>query len=117
MWIHSRKKRTGGWIKIYEHILGNFKEEIRLETVAELAGMNISSFCRFFKKTTNKTFSHYLNEVRVGYACRLLMEHKYNISETCYECGFNNISNFNRQFKNIVKMPPSEYAKLHRSLS
>src|SRR5258706_5579439 len=84
--------------KIYEYVLSNFKEEIHLEKVADLAGMNISSFCRYFKKTTNKTFSHFLNEVRIGFACRLLMEHKYNISETCYECGFNNISNFNRQF-------------------
>jgi len=101
--------------KIYDFILNNFKNEITLEEVANLADMNISSFCRYFKKTTNKTFSHYLNEVRIGFACRLLMENKYNISETCYACGFNNISNFNRQFKNIAKMSPSEYAKLHRS--
>jgi len=102
--------------KIYEFIINNFREEITLEKVADLAGMNISSFCRYFKKTTNKTFSHYLNELRIGFACRLLMEHKYNISETCYACGFNNISNFNRQFKNIAKMSPSEYVKLHKTL-
>lgn len=102
--------------KIYDFILNNFKNEITLEEVADLADMNISSFCRYFKKTTSKTFSQYLNEVRIGFACRLLMENKYNISETCYACGFNNISNFNRQFKNIAKMSPSEYAKLHRSV-
>jgi AraC-like DNA-binding protein len=103
--------------KIYDFIINNFRDEITLETVADLAGMNTSSFCRYFKKTTNKTFSHYLNEVRIGFACRLLMEQKYNISETCYACGFNNISNFNRQFKNIANMSPSEYAKLHKTLS
>jgi len=102
--------------KIYDFIINHFREEITLEQVAEMAGMNTSSFCRYFKKTTNKTFSHYLNEVRVGFACRLLMEHKHNISETCYACGFNNISNFNRQFRNIANMSPSEYAKLHRTL-
>jgi AraC-like DNA-binding protein len=102
--------------KIYDFIINNFREEITLEKVADLAGMNTSSFCRYFKKTTDKTFSHYLNEVRIGFACRLLMEHKYNISETCYACGFNNISNFNRQFKNIEKMSPSEYVKLHKTL-
>jgi len=102
--------------KIYDFIINNFREEITLDKVADLAGMNTSSFCRYFKKTTDKTFSHYLNEVRIGFACRLLMEHKYNISETCYACGFNNISNFNRQFKNIAKMSPSEYAKLHKTL-
>jgi AraC-like DNA-binding protein len=100
--------------KIYDYIINNFKEEITLEKVADLAGMNISSFCRYFKKTTNKTFSHYLNEVRVGFACRLLIEQKYNISETCYSSGFNNISNFNRQFKIILNMSPSEYMKLHK---
>jgi AraC-like DNA-binding protein len=102
--------------KIYDFIINNFKEEITLEKVSGLAGMNTSSFCRYFKKSTDKTFSQYLNEVRIGFACRLLMENKYNVSETCYACGFNNISNFNRQFKSIVKMSPSEYAKLHKNL-
>lgn len=102
--------------KIYDFIMNNFKEEITLKEVSDLAGMNTSSFCRYFRKTTDKTFSQYLSEVRIGFACRLLMEHKYNVSETCYACGFNNISNFNRQFKNIVKMSPSEYVRLHKTL-
>lgn len=103
--------------KIYEYIINHFREEITLEKAADLANMNTSSFCRYFKKTTSKTFSQYLNEVRVGFACRLLMEKNFNISETCYECGFKNISNFNRQFRNIAGMSPSEYTKLHRSLA
>lgn len=103
--------------KIYEYIINHFREEITLETAADLANMNTSSFCRYFKKTTSKTFSQYLNEVRVGFACRLLMEKKFNISETCYECGFKNISNFNRQFRNIAGMSPSEYTRYHRSLA
>jgi AraC-like DNA-binding protein len=115
--VESFKKEENRRLdKIYDYIINHFREEIPLEKVADLAGMNTSSFCRYFKKTTNKTFSHYLNEVRVGFACRLLMEHKHNISETCYACGFNNISNFNRQFKNIAKMSPSEYARLHRNI-
>ena len=103
--------------KIYEYLINNFREEITLEKAADLANMNTSSFCRYFKKTTSKTFSQYLNELRVGFACRLLMEQKLNISETCYECGFKNISNFNRQFKNIAKMSPSEYTKLQKGLT
>jgi AraC-like DNA-binding protein len=98
---------------IYEYIHNKFKEDISLEKVAELASMNTSSFCRYFKKTTGKTFSHYLNTVRIGYACKLLIEDRYTISEICYESGFNNISNFNRQFKTITNYSPSTYSKLH----
>jgi AraC-like DNA-binding protein len=98
---------------IYEYIHNRFKEDITLEKVAELASMNTSSFCRYFKKTTGKTFSTYLNTVRIGYACKLLIENQYTISEICYESGFNNISNFNRQFKNITRYSPSIYSKLH----
>lgn len=115
--VESFKKEENRRLdKIYDYIINHFREEITLEKVADLASMNTSSFCRYFKKTTNKTFSHYLNEVRVGFACRLLMEHKHNISETCYACGFNNISNFNRQFRMIAKMSPSEYSRLHRNI-
>lgn len=101
--------------KIFDHTMHHFKDEISLDQVAELAGMNISAFCRYFKKTTDKTYFQYLNEVRIGYACRLLIEGQNNISEICYASGFNNISNFNRQFKAITNMSPTNYSKLYRA--
>ena len=99
--------------KVYEYIIKNFKENITLADVANIAHMNPSAFSRFFKRVNRKTFSEYLNEVRVGYACKLLIEEKYNVSEICFESGFNNISNFNRQFKRVTNYSPTEYVKLH----
>ncbi len=99
--------------KVYEYIINNFKEDISLQDVASIAFMNPSAFSRFFKRINRKTFSEYLNEVRVGYACKLLIEDKYNVSEICFESGFNNISNFNRQFKKTTSYSPTEYLKLH----
>ena len=98
---------------VYEYIIKNFRENITLNDVAKIACMNPSAFSRFFKRVNRKTFSEYLNEVRVGYSCKLLMESKSNISEICFESGFNNISNFNRQFKKTMKYSPTEYVKMH----
>ncbi|MFD1614109.1 AraC family transcriptional regulator [Gelatiniphilus marinus] len=97
--------------QVYEYIIKNFKERITLEEVANIACMNPTAFSRVFKRVNRKTFSEYLNEVRIGYACKLLMEDKYNISEICFESGFNNISNFNRQFKKTTNYSPTEYLK------
>lgn len=99
--------------KVYEYIIKNFRENITLNDVADVACMNPSAFSRFFKRVNRKTFSEYLNEVRVGYSCKLLIENKSNISEICFESGFNNISNFNRQFKKTMKYSPTDYLKLH----
>ncbi|MDN5205436.1 AraC family transcriptional regulator [Fulvivirgaceae bacterium BMA10] len=98
---------------IYEYIMNNFRHEISLDEIAEIANMNKTAFCRYFKKVNDRTLSQYVNEVRIGWACKLLLENKYNISQICYECGFNNISNFNRQFRNITKLSPSEYLNEH----
>jgi len=99
--------------KFYSYIFKNFNKDICLKDVADVANMNPSAFSRFFKRVNRKTFTRYLNEIRIGYACKLLMEQNNTISWVCYEAGFNNISNFNRQFKTIVQMSPKEYIKLH----
>jgi AraC-like DNA-binding protein len=99
--------------KVYEYIIKNFKENIRRSDVAELANMDPSAFSRFFKRIHRKTFTEYLLEVRLGYACKLLIENKNNISEIGYESGFNNISNFNRQFKKAMKCSPTDYSRFH----
>ena len=102
--------------KIYEYIFNNFNKPINLNTVAEIAHMNPSAFSRFFKRVNRKTFSKYINEIRIGYACKLLIENKHNITTVCYESGFNNISNFNRQFKAIKNMSPSDYLKHYNKI-
>lgn len=93
----------------FRYVMNNFRNKITLEDVAEIAHMNVSSFSRFFKQRTRKTFSKFLNEVRIGNACRLLQTEKYSISEASYLSGYNNISNFNRQFKAIMGYTPRTY--------
>lgn len=97
--------------KVQAYIFKNFNKTITLGEVAQIANMNASAFSRFFKRVNHKTFSRYVTEIRIGYACKLLLENKFNISRICYESGFNNISNFNRQFKLIMKCSPSSYIK------
>ncbi|WP_242083136.1 AraC family transcriptional regulator [Aestuariivivens sediminis] len=99
--------------KVQSYIFRNFNKSICLEDVAKIANMNPSAFSRFFKKVNRKTFSRYVTEIRIGFACKLLLEKKLNIAGVCYESGFNNISNFNRQFKIIMHCTPSEYLKRH----
>ncbi|WPP52385.1 AraC family transcriptional regulator [Catalinimonas niigatensis] len=96
---------------VLAYLMQHFAEEISLEEVAAIANMSPQSFCRFFKHCTRKTFLNFLNELRVGYACRLISDNHYNISEICYKSGFNNLSNFNRQFKRVTQKTPSEYKR------
>lgn len=98
---------------VYHYVMKNFKKDIPLDTVAELANMNPSSFSRYFSNYHKKTFTKFLNQIRIGYACKLLIENNQNIGSICYESGFNNISNFNRIFREIKKMTPSEFLDLH----
>ncbi len=95
--------------RIYDYIINNFSQEISLAQVAALAHMNEAAFCRYFKNATKKTFTHFVNETRIGYACKLLIDGNLNVSQICYESGFNNISNFNRQFKRITGKTPQMY--------
>ncbi|HUH27936.1 AraC family transcriptional regulator [Gelidibacter sp.] len=99
--------------KVIAFIFNNFNKEIDLNTVAEIVNMNPSAFSRSFKRVHRKTFSKYVNEIRIGYACKLLIENELNVAAIAYESGFNNLSNFNRQFKMIKNMSPSAYLKKH----
>lgn len=101
--------------KVQAYIFKNFNKTITLEEVAKVANMNASAFSRFFKRMNHKTFSRHVTEIRIGYACKLLLEDRFNISAICYESGFNNISNFNRQFKIIMKCSPSYYLSKRKS--
>ncbi|XOV91558.1 MAG: AraC family transcriptional regulator [Bacteroidota bacterium] len=94
---------------VFEFILKNFKRGIYIEEVASKLNMSVASFSRYFKNHTRKTFSQYVTEVRIGHACRLLMEDNYNITQICYSSGFENLSNFYRHFKKITGTIPKNY--------
>ena len=93
--------------KVEEYIDTNFKQEVRLQTLADLAGMTSSAFSRFFKLRTGKTVQEYIIDVRIGHAARALVDSSMSIAEICIDCGFNNISNFNRIFKKQKGCSPS----------
>jgi len=96
---------------LIDFVFKNFSREISIAEVAAILNISRNSFCRYFKTRTNKVFSEFLSEVRVGNACKLLIENKMSISQICYESGFNNMSNFYRQFKNVKQITPSEFQK------
>jgi transcriptional regulator GlxA family with amidase domain len=96
---------------VFNYVKTNFKEQIPLEAVANLASMTIPSFCRYFKKITNKTFIQFVNEYRLMHASKLLAENPLSITEVCFESGFNNFSHFNKKFKAFTGQNPSEYRK------
>jgi len=95
--------------KVFEFVMDNFSNPITLDAVATIASMNKTAFCRYFKHRTKKTFSSFLNEIRIGYACKLIREEKYTITEAAYLSGYNSPSHFNKQFRLIKKISPSEY--------
>lgn len=101
--------------QIYNYVLTNFGNKIKLENIAACVNMTPTAFCKYFKSKTQKTFSNFVNEIRIGYACKFLCNEDMNISEVCYKCGFNNLTNFNRNFKLITKMIPSEYKRKIKS--
>lgn len=94
---------------IYDYTFTNFKNEVQLETVANLAYMTPNAFCRFFKKRTNKTFFQFLIELRLEHACQLLRNNTLAVADIAEQSGFNSISNFNRQFKSQKGMSPTQY--------
>ncbi len=102
--------------KAHRYLIDNFQKNISLETVSGIIGMTPTSFCRYFKKHTKKSFHTVLNEIRIGHACKLLIEGKMNISGIGYESGFNNISNFNEHFKKLKGISPSQYLKNRKDI-
>jgi len=96
--------------QIFHHTLTNFQKKITLTEIASVANLSPKAFCRYFKSKTRKTYYNFLLEVRIAHACNLL-EKDMTIYEVCYECGFNNLSNFNRYFKKIMNKAPFEYRR------
>jgi AraC-like DNA-binding protein len=96
---------------VFDFTFSHYHEKITLEAVADLLNMTRQSFCRFFKSRTKKTYIQFLMEVRIGCACRLLIEDEKTVAEISYECGYNSISLFNRQFKCVTGKRPMMYKK------
>lgn len=111
---HTALNSSDHFSRVPEHILRNFHREISLPEIAGVANMAVATFCKFFKQQYRVSFVTYLNTVRVGHACKQLAATRRNVSEIAYECGFNNLTNFNRQFKKIKMLTPCDYRKMHR---
>jgi transcriptional regulator GlxA family with amidase domain len=97
--------------RVIEIVMNSFQQEVRLDEVASEVKMTAPSFSRYFKQRTRKTFSEFVIEIRLGHASKLLMDDQMSVAEICFACGFNNLSNFNRQFKEHYKVSPLKFKK------
>jgi len=108
---HSSDESLG---RVMDYLSRHYSEVIRLSEVAEMVNMSESSFCRFFKQHTSKSFIDFLTDIRFGAASRALIDSSLSIAEIGYDCGFNNLSNFNRIFKKKKGVTPSEFRDNYR---
>ena len=112
----SNQLETDRLNQIYTYTLKNYMNKISLTEIASLSCLSITSFCRYFKIMTNKTYTDFLSEIRISYACKFLIENKeLTIESISTETGFNNASNFFRQFKKTIGLTPKAYRKKYRS--
>jgi AraC-like DNA-binding protein len=105
------EKESTRLCKVFDWVTTNFDKEIRLSEAAQIAEMNENAFSRYFSQRTRKTFSEFIQELRLKKAAKLLVENDMTVTEICYDCGYSNISNFNRQFLNHYQMNPLKYRK------
>ncbi|WP_346316385.1 AraC family transcriptional regulator [Chitinophaga sp. YIM B06452] len=97
--------------RVFDHIFRNFRDTLPLAEVAGIAAMSENSFCRYFKSKTGKTYLQFLSEVRVGAACKLLMESRLSIKEICFDSGFSDYTSFHRIFKKHTGKTPQQYCR------
>ncbi len=97
--------------KVYGYVMQNFAEDISLEDVAGKASMAVQSFCRYFKTHTNKTFTTFLNEIRISHACNLLKNDNLPVMDVCYASGYHHFSHFCSKFKAVTGYTPLQYRK------
>lgn len=97
--------------KVCTYTLSNYKKDITLKEIAAVSNLSVTSFCRYFKMMTKKTYFDFLVEIRISHACRMLVEDRFPIGIICFECGFNNLSNFYRHFKAVTGLKPFEYKR------
>lgn len=99
-------------VTIHEYMMNHYKEEIDLDKIADLVCMARSSLCRFFKSQMGTTIFEYLNQIKIELSCSLLRNPDLSILDVAFDSGFNNLSHFNKQFKKITQLTPSQYRKL-----
>lgn len=97
--------------KAFQYIMQNFQKDIQIKDLLEVTNMSYATFYNYFKKSYSIPFKEYLLDIRIDYACKLLRDEAHNISEIAYNCGFENLSNFNRQFKRLKSLTPSQYQR------
>ncbi|MDR0667422.1 MAG: AraC family transcriptional regulator [Prevotellaceae bacterium] len=102
--------------KIYQYTFAHYGESVNLAALAALTGFSREAFCRYFKQQTGKTYIEFLTEVRIGHACRLLMQQEMDVMEISYACGYNYASNFYRQFKQIKGVTPLQYRRAYQNM-
>lgn len=100
--------------KVKMYVNDHYSEPLKLDEIADLVGMSPVAFSRFFRQRTGRTLSDYIIDIRLGYAARMLVDSSKNISEICYECGFNNLSNFNRTFKAKRNYTPRDFRAMFK---
>ena len=112
---HPESATESGRIqKVKQYVNDHYAESLKLSDLAELVGMSPVSFSRFFHQRTGRTLSEYIVDIRLGFAARMRVDSPKNISEICYECGFNNLSNFNRIFKARRNCTPREFRAMYK---
>lgn len=113
--IETQMKDNDRMSVVYNYVKDHFHENIALEEVADLVSMTVPSFCRYFKKTTNKTFTKFVNDYRLVHASKLLAQKQINIAAISHESGFNNLGHFNKSFKDFTGKSASQYRQELRS--
>ena len=112
---HSPRKVESRRVeKVRQYIGEHYSDHLKLADLAALVGMSPVSFSRFFHQRTGRTLSEYIVDIRLGYAARMLVDTSKTVSEICYECGFNNLSNFNRTFKARRNCTPRDFRAMYK---
>lgn len=112
--IRYRESDSKKLASIFNYVFENYHHSVDIRSAASLACMSEAAFCRYFKRSTHKTFSQFVNEIRISHATKLLIGKENNITDICYACGFDNVSYFNRQFKIHQGITPREYREVFR---
>lgn len=105
----TKRKESKRMSLVNDYILENFTKKITIDELADLINVSPATFCRLFKKSMNKNFSEFITEVRVGHACKLLMDSDLSIAEVCYMSGYNHLTHFNQKFKHTMRKTPKQY--------
>lgn len=98
--------------RVFQFTMQSFRKPISLKQVAEIACMSIPAFCNYFKKSTRKTYVDFLNEIKISYACTLLMDTQRSVQDICFDAGYNTLANFHKQFLKIRGLSPLQYRHL-----